>query len=231
MWASYAPICGASRHPDAPAVCAKGADKWQVSAAGDDVRGPVVAAADRWGHQGGARVRAAVRDETGDGAPVGARFHTAAEMREGLVGARGFEPPTSSSRTMRAAKLRHAPTEVLSDQSRAIVARVGQARHRRRDVGALPEWTRAPGIPPGAASDAPAGPAAPARFRPSEPFGVPVHRLGCLPGPEVPGNRDPPVRTSHFAASAPTVRFRERAESGDPRVAREGRSPPHRSPS
>ena len=29
----------------------------------------------------------------------------------GLVGARGFEPPTSSSRTMRAAKLRHAPTE------------------------------------------------------------------------------------------------------------------------
>jgi DNA invertase Pin-like site-specific DNA recombinase len=29
----------------------------------------------------------------------------------GMVGARGFEPPTSSSRTMRAAKLRHAPTE------------------------------------------------------------------------------------------------------------------------
>jgi hypothetical protein len=28
-----------------------------------------------------------------------------------MVGARGFEPPTSSSRTMRAAKLRHAPTE------------------------------------------------------------------------------------------------------------------------
>ena len=28
----------------------------------------------------------------------------------GLVGARGFEPPTSSSRTMRATKLRHAPT-------------------------------------------------------------------------------------------------------------------------
>ncbi len=28
-----------------------------------------------------------------------------------LVGARGFEPPTSSSRTMRATKLRHAPTE------------------------------------------------------------------------------------------------------------------------
>ena len=29
----------------------------------------------------------------------------------GLVGARGFEPPTSASRTLRAAKLRHAPTE------------------------------------------------------------------------------------------------------------------------
>ena len=29
-----------------------------------------------------------------------------------MVGARGFEPPTSSSRTMRATKLRHAPTEV-----------------------------------------------------------------------------------------------------------------------
>ena len=36
------------------------------------------------------------------------------QMRQdvGLVGARGFEPPTSSSRTMRATKLRHAPTEV-----------------------------------------------------------------------------------------------------------------------
>ena len=32
----------------------------------------------------------------------------------GMVGARGFEPPTSSSRTMRAAKLRHAPTEMPS---------------------------------------------------------------------------------------------------------------------
>ena len=31
--------------------------------------------------------------------------------RWSLVGARGFEPPTSSSRTMRATKLRHAPTE------------------------------------------------------------------------------------------------------------------------
>ena len=31
-----------------------------------------------------------------------------------FVGARGFEPPTSSSRTMRATKLRHAPTEAPS---------------------------------------------------------------------------------------------------------------------
>jgi hypothetical protein len=47
-----------------------------------------------------------------------------------LVGARGFEPPTSSSRTMRATKLRHAPTEVLVVQSAGIVARVGPARSR-----------------------------------------------------------------------------------------------------
>jgi DNA invertase Pin-like site-specific DNA recombinase len=33
------------------------------------------------------------------------------QQQVGMVGARGFEPPTSSSRTMRATKLRHAPTE------------------------------------------------------------------------------------------------------------------------
>ena len=33
------------------------------------------------------------------------------QRQVGMVGARGFEPPTSSSRTMRATKLRHAPTE------------------------------------------------------------------------------------------------------------------------
>ncbi len=33
----------------------------------------------------------------------------------GMVGARGFEPPTSSSRTMRATKLRHAPTEMPAE--------------------------------------------------------------------------------------------------------------------
>ena len=32
-----------------------------------------------------------------------------------MVGARGFEPPTSSSRTMRATKLRHAPTEMPAE--------------------------------------------------------------------------------------------------------------------
>ena len=42
----------------------------------------------------------------------------------GLVGARGFEPPTSSSRTMRATKLRHAPTEVLVEQSLRMIAPV-----------------------------------------------------------------------------------------------------------
>ena len=40
----------------------------------------------------------------------------------GLVGARGFEPPTSSSRTMRATKLRHAPTEVPVEQGSRMIA-------------------------------------------------------------------------------------------------------------
>jgi hypothetical protein len=44
-----------------------------------------------------------------------ARYHGLAEAfgpdEVEMVGARGFEPPTSSSRTMRATKLRHAPTE------------------------------------------------------------------------------------------------------------------------
>ena len=48
----------------------------------------------------------------------------------GMVGARGFEPPTSSSRTMRATKLRHAPTEVLVQQSPGIVLREALDRHR-----------------------------------------------------------------------------------------------------
>ena len=39
-----------------------------------------------------------------------------------LVGARGFEPPTSSSRTMRATKLRHAPTEGARLQGLRMIA-------------------------------------------------------------------------------------------------------------
>ena len=85
--------------------------------------------------------RRAPRDRRGrvraDRRPGGDRLHVHADRpREGaglgrglrsrrrprrkkvdLVGARGFEPPTSSSRTMRATKLRHAPTE--SARSRA----------------------------------------------------------------------------------------------------------------
>jgi hypothetical protein len=41
-----------------------------------------------------------------------------------LVGARGFEPPTSSSRTMRATKLRHAPTEMPAATVAARARRV-----------------------------------------------------------------------------------------------------------
>ena len=40
----------------------------------------------------------------------------------GLVGARGFEPPTSASRTLRAAKLRHAPTEGTATTQRGRAA-------------------------------------------------------------------------------------------------------------
>jgi hypothetical protein len=112
-----------------------------------------------------------------------------------LVGARGFEPPTSSSRTMRATKLRHAPTEVLVAQSHGIVARGDPPRHRptrdeisRRLVGAR------------------------------------VHHPGRRRNPEVPGNRDPPLRRSHFAPGALPVGS-DSAPNGDPRVAREGRTP------
>ena len=43
-----------------------------------------------------------------------------------LVGARGFEPPTSSSRTMRATKLRHAPTEGARLQGLRMIAHGGR---------------------------------------------------------------------------------------------------------
>jgi hypothetical protein len=44
-----------------------------------------------------------------------------------MVGARGFEPPTSSSRTMRATKLRHAPTERPLKGPPMITHRMGPA--------------------------------------------------------------------------------------------------------
>ena len=47
--------------------------------------------------------------EVGLGTLVPGEIHLT-EDEVSLVGARGFEPPTSSSRTMRATKLRHAPT-------------------------------------------------------------------------------------------------------------------------
>ena len=72
-----------------------------------------------------ALAEAAVRADRGPGAATDAPLsrHAKARSAAGLVeafvarnmlvmvGARGFEPPTSSSRTMRATKLRHAPTE------------------------------------------------------------------------------------------------------------------------
>ena len=47
-----------------------------------------------------------------------------------MVGARGFEPPTSSSRTMRATKLRHAPTESPVVQGLRMIAQAGGAGHQ-----------------------------------------------------------------------------------------------------
>ena len=52
-----------------------------------------------------------------------------------LVGARGFEPPTSASRTLRATKLRHAPTAHHA-------GRPDDTRGRRRARAARPSATR-----------------------------------------------------------------------------------------
>ena len=57
-----------------------------------------------------------------------------------LVGARGFEPPTSSSRTMRATKLRHAPTEGARLQGLRMIAhdgRTGTSRLGGNQLGPL----------------------------------------------------------------------------------------------
>src|SRR6476660_4340416 len=56
------------------------------------------------------------------GSPIGAEL----DDEVGLVGARGFEPPTSSSRTMRATKLRHAPTEGARLQGLRMIAQTGR---------------------------------------------------------------------------------------------------------
>jgi hypothetical protein len=165
-------------------------------------------------------VRAEDEDETRDGAAHRARFHAIATTREGLVGARGFEPPTSSSRTMRATKLRHAPTEVLVEQSRWIVARPARFRRERRAADAAPK-----GLEVGASRS---------RDVHGDPFGVAMHHLGTLRSPEVPGIRGPPVRRSHFPASAPTVgsvhaprpatlEWRERAVTSPPTMSRSSR--------
>jgi len=95
---------------------------------------------------------------------------------------------------------------VLVDQSRWIVARAARSRSGRR--AAAERTARSART----ATDRPAPTGrsrVPVRRRPPPahhgPSGVALHHLGTLPSPEVPGNRGPPVRTSHFAGSAPTV--------------------------
>lgn len=48
-----------------------------------------------------------------------------------MVGAAGFEPTTLSSRTIRATKLRHAPTEVPGLPSPGMIAADRRGRHSR----------------------------------------------------------------------------------------------------
>ena len=141
----------------------------------------------------------------------GVGIRKGAGKRRQMVGARGFEPPTSSSRTMRATKLRHAPTEVLVQQSHGIVARDAGSRHR-------PDRAATRGRAGGARCRRPGIDAA------SRPIGAAAHHLGGLPRPEVLRNRDPPVRTSHFASGAAPLGSKP-APNGGPRVAREGRTP------
>jgi len=120
---------------------------------------------------------------------------------------------------------------VLVEQSRWIVARAAGFRRQRPGVGSAPASYNGrhiphPGSGPESGSLASAGPSR--SPTPVGRAGVAVHHVGTLPSPEVPGNRGPPVRTSHFRGSAPTVRSLARAETGDPRVAREGRQLPAR---
>ncbi len=66
----------------------------------------------------------------------------------GLVGARGFEPPTSSSRTMRATKLRHAPTEMPVVQGSRMIAQPRRIGRRCQPHGRRPSLSVAPPGPP-----------------------------------------------------------------------------------
>ena len=73
---------------------------------------------------------------------------TRQERGVGMVGARGFEPPTSSSRTMRATKLRHAPTENARLQSRRMIPQsvgVPLVRHAPREPRCPPRRVRCTG--------------------------------------------------------------------------------------
>src|SRR6187397_2504544 len=62
----------------------------------------------------------------------------ALDDKVGLVGARGFEPPTSSSRTMRATKLRHAPTEGARLQGLRMIAHGGRTDTWRKETNGRP---------------------------------------------------------------------------------------------
>ena len=140
-------------------------------------------------------------------AEVGTGGAATAASRTGMVGARGFEPPTSSSRTMRATKLRHAPTEVLVEQSPGIVARPDPDR-----CGRSPRWGLGSIPADGERSAAMA-------------IGAGPHRSGESRSPEVLLGDGDPVPTAHSPPREGRRRFRSRAVIGDPRVAREGRHP------
>ena len=107
------------------------------------------------------------RHHRGGGRPAGE-----ARRAVGLVGARGFEPPTSASRTLRAAKLRHAPTGTCAPRRafeyRPLQHRVpsaGRCKVRRRVV-------------------------VPAATRPDPSCGSHVVRRGAARSDEMPANRE-----------------------------------------
>jgi len=97
---------------------------------------------------------------------------------------------------------------VLVDQSRWIVARAAPSRSRHGTADPIP-----PSPTRGFAGQSSAGQKSQVRAQVSPsvaptrggPPGVAAHQVGSLRSPEVPGNRDPPVRKSHFPDSAPAV--------------------------